>query len=167
MPAPLEPRSFFPSSSLAVDDGIGSDHPVQFIRDFIASLDLVALGFVIRIHPNGRRAHRAAVLLGVFLYGWYERIRSYRALEKACRWDARFVVLTDGDGPSRSTLGRFWIENHTRIVAVFERLIRCAVASGLVGWELHAGDGTKMVAACSMHSALHREGVKKSSQRWA
>lgn len=143
------------------------DHPVRFIRDFIASLDLVALGFVIRIHPNKRRPHPAAVLLGVFLYGWYERIRSYGALAEACRWDERFKWLTNNDGPSKSTLGRFWIDNHTRIVAVFDHLVRCAISAGLVGWDLHAGDGTKMVAACSMHSALHREGVKKNSPLWS
>jgi transposase len=167
MQASMQPSSFPASTDPCPGDVIPPEHPARFIRDFVASLNLMALGFVFRIHPNRRRPHPAAVLLCVFLYGWYERIRSYRALETACDWDARFVFLTDGDAPSRSTLGRFWIDNHTCIVAVFAQLVRYAVASGLVGWDLHAGDGTKMVAACSMHSALHREGLKKSSQRWA
>ncbi|MHB9132690.1 MAG: transposase [Armatimonadota bacterium] len=46
MPEPLRPNYaqwyLFPP---VLEDWIPADHPVQFVRDFVASLDLVALGF--------------------------------------------------------------------------------------------------------------------------
>jgi hypothetical protein len=39
--------------------------------------------------------------------------------------------------------------------------VRRAEQAGLVGMDLHALDGTKIRAACSMHTALHREAEKK------
>jgi transposase len=146
------------------DQLVSSDEPARFIEAFVESLDLEAFGFVERRHANQRREqpHSPSVLLKVLLFGWFSRIRSYRPLEKACHVDLRFLYLTACDPPARSTLNRFWSDHHRLLPALFEHLVRCARDAGLVGTDLHALDGTKIRAACSMHTAVHRDTEKNA-----
>jgi hypothetical protein len=41
-----------------VEDWVGADHPARFIRDFVDSLDLPALGFRVRPGEVGRPHYR-------------------------------------------------------------------------------------------------------------
>ncbi len=48
--ADYEQTLMFPPS---VEDWVGEDHPARFLRDFVDSLDLPALGFQIRQSETG------------------------------------------------------------------------------------------------------------------
>jgi transposase len=144
------------------DQLVSPVHPARFINDFVDTLDVDALGFIERRRANWREPHPVRKLLKVCLLAWFERIPGQRALAKVCRWDVRFLYLSECDPPKRSSIGRFWRDNYTAFQAVFDELVRRARQAGLVGMDLHALDGTKIRAACSMHTALHREAEKKS-----
>lgn len=139
------------------------EHPTRFIVEFVDALDLEALGFRERRRPNWRSPHPVAKLLKLFLYAWFERIHSMRAMPRVFRWDLRFLFLSDCDPPGRSSVGRFWRDNHSAFIAVFEMLVRGAAEAGLVGMDLHALDGTKVRAACSLETGVHRTSTKKNS----
>lgn len=138
------------------------DLAVQFIEEFVDAQDLEGLGFKIWRRRSARDPHSTHKLLKVYLFGWFERIRSTRALEKACRWDERFKYLTRGDLPHHNTLWRFWRDNHEVLVELFHALVRTAADAGLIGLDLHALDGTKIRAVCSLHSGMYRDRVKKN-----
>ena len=70
----------FPES---VEDYITADNAVRFIDAFVASLDLGQLGFT-RAQPaeTGRPAYDPGDLLRLYLYGYLNRVRSSRMLER-------------------------------------------------------------------------------------
>jgi transposase len=72
----------------ALDDYIAGDNPVRFIDAFISSLNLADLGFARTTPaPTGRPAYDPADLLKLYLYGYLNRVRSSRMLEReAGRW---------------------------------------------------------------------------------
>src|ERR687891_2020096 len=132
----------------SLDDWVPADHPVRFVADLVAALDLGSLGFRAPA-AEGRRPFAAELLLGVWLFGWMERVRSTRALEKACLRDVAFLWLTGNQHPDHVTLWRFFSENKARLKPLFTRVVRLAAEAGLVGFALHALDGTKLQAAGS------------------
>jgi transposase len=136
--------------------------PERFISDIVDTLDLEALGFVDSQRSNWRTPHSSSKLLKIFLLAWFLRVQGMRAMAKACRWDLRFLYLSECDPPRRSTIGRFWRANYAVFLRVFDRVVELAAEAGLVGMDLHALDGTKLRAASAMHSGVHREAVKKS-----
>lgn len=150
----------------SLDDWVAAEHPVRFVRDFVESLDLVSLGFESsEAHETGRPHYSPEMLLGVWLFGWMERTRSSRALEKACLRDVAYMWLTGNHRPDHNTLWRFFRNNKEALRNLFKQVVRMAADVGLVGFALHAIDGTKLAAASSMETALHRKSLDEQLKK--
>ena len=68
-----------------LEDQVSTDNPVRLIDAFIDKLDLPKLGFINTVHKSeGRPPYAPAVLLKLYLYGYLNKIRSSRKLEKEC-----------------------------------------------------------------------------------
>ncbi|MCP4639785.1 MAG: transposase [bacterium] len=78
----------------SLEDWVSPSHPARFIREFVDALDLAELGITWAPGERGRPAYAAGLLLKVWPYGYYERIRSTRKLGKACRDHIGFLWLT-------------------------------------------------------------------------
>ena len=66
-------------------DQVSADNPVRLIDAFIDKLDLLKLGFQKTVQQSeGRPAYAPGVLLKLYLYGYLNKIRSSRKLEKEC-----------------------------------------------------------------------------------
>ncbi|WP_177339482.1 transposase, partial [Pseudomonas sp. Leaf127] len=67
---------------LSLDELIPDDHLVRVIEAYIALLDFEQLGFdKARPKATGRPSYDPADLLKLYLYGYFQRIRSSRRLE--------------------------------------------------------------------------------------
>jgi transposase len=149
----------------SLDDWVPAEHPVRFVRDLVESFDLPALGFQESAGEEGRPHYSAEMLVGVWVYGYIERVRSSRALERACLRDVAFLWLTGNEHPDHTTLARFFASHKKALVRLFKQVVRVAGRAGLVGFALHAVDGTKIGAASSMDTALHRAQLEKELKR--
>lgn len=145
----------------ALEDWVPADHPVRFLREFVEQLDLPALHFVIPAADQGRPPYAPSLLLKIWLYGYYHRIRSTRRLEAACREVLPLVWLCGLLTPDHNSLWRFWRDNKTALRAVFKQSVQLAVHTGAVGLALQALDGTKIQAAASTATGWNKERMEK------
>ena len=83
--------SLFPPT---LEELVPEDHLVRVIEVYVARLDLQALGFS-KAEPlkTGRPGYDPADLLKLYLYGYFQRIRSSRRLEAECQRNVEVMWL--------------------------------------------------------------------------
>jgi transposase len=144
-----------------LEDWVPADHPARFVRDFVNALDLKRLGIKDPEGLEGRPCYAGEMLTTVWLYGYYRKIRSSRGLERACREEMSLIWLTGNQPPDHNTLWRFWRDNKKALKGVYRQSVQVALKADLVGWVLHALDGTKIAAEVSTAKGLHRSELEK------
>ena len=149
----------------ALEDWVGLDHPARFIREFVDALDLPALGFKVRVSDEGRPSYANDVLLKVWIYGYMNRIRTSRRLEQACREHLSLIWLTGLLAPDHNTLWRFWKLHREQIRKLFRASVKMGSEFGLIGFTLHAIDGTKITSRSAKASGWHRPDLDKRLER--
>ena len=78
----------------ALDEYIAQDNPVRFLDAFADTLDLAGLGFQHAIlKETGRPPYDPADLLKLYVYGYLNRIRSSRQLEKEAGRNLELIWL--------------------------------------------------------------------------
>ena len=146
----------------ALEDWVASDHPARFLREFVEQLDLPALGFALPpSEGDGRPPYAPSLLLKIWLYGYYQRIRSTRKLEAACGDHLPLLWLTGLIAPDHNSLWRFWRDNKKALRAIFKQTVQVAARTGCVGLVLQALDGTRIEAAASGYSGWSKEYMEK------
>lgn len=145
----------------ALEDWVPADHPARFLREFVEQLDLPALGFAMPTAVEGRPPYAPGLLLIIWLYGYFHRIRSTRKLEAACREHLSLLWLTGMIQPDHNSLWRFWRDHQKALREVFKQTVQLALRTGAVGLALQALDGTKIQAACRDHNGWSKEYMEK------
>src|SRR5437867_1841275 len=90
-----------------LEDQISPDNPVRLMDAFIDKLELEKLGFNNTIHRSeGRPPYAPGVLLKLYLYGYLNKIRSSRKLEKECGRNIELQWLLQSLQPNYHTTSR-------------------------------------------------------------
>jgi len=156
--ANFEQALMFPPT---LEQWVGPEHPARFVRDFVAALDLKALGFRMRESGEGAPNYAPDLVLSAWIYGYMNKIRSTRNLAHACRENMGLIWLTGDTRPSHNTLSRFWRANRGPLRKIFKQSVEVAMEADLIGLVLHAVDGTKIMANSSRRKMWHREDLEK------
>lgn len=130
----------------SLDALIDSNNEVRTIDLFVDGLDIKDFGFVVKESFEGRPAYHPKVLLKLFIYGYLNRIRSSRALEKECNRNIELMWLLKQLTPDHNTISNFRKDNAEGIRKVFQATVSIAKYFNLIGGKLIAGDSTKLRA---------------------
>lgn len=130
----------------SLDALIDSQNEVRTIDLFVDGLNLGDFGFTIKESIEGRPAYHPKVLLKLFIYGYLNRIRSSRALEKECSRNIELMWLLKQLTPDHNTISNFRKDNVDGIRRVFQATVSIAKYFNLIGGKLIAGDSTKLRA---------------------
>jgi transposase len=131
----------------AFDDYVSEDNPVRFIEAFVDSLDLHELGFS-RTQPaqTGRPAYDPSDLLKLYIYGYINRIRSSRLLERETHRNLELIWLMRKLTPDFKTIADFRKNNADAIKEVCREFTLLCKRLDLFGGEIVAIDGSKFKA---------------------
>ena len=89
------------------------------------------------------------MLLSLLLFALLDGERSSRRIERRCRFDARYRLITGGLVPDHNTLARFRRRLGPVLPDLFQQVIARAKERGLVKNRAVALDGTKMLSSAS------------------
>jgi len=154
-------RNQLPLFALSMDQAIAQDNEVRLIDLFVDSLKLAEFGFKVDFIENGRPAYRPSDLLKLFIYGYLNRIRSSRALEKECARNIELMWLLNGLVPDHNTISNFRRDNPKAIRRVFRATVQLAKHFDLIGGKLVAGDSTKLRAQNSKKNNFNQGKIVK------
>lgn len=131
----------------SVDEYVDENNPVRFIDAFVDELDLAALGFThARTSHTGRQPYNPADLLKLYIYGYLNRTRSSRQLEKLTYQNLEAIWLMRKLRPDFKTIADFRKDNRASFKKVFRQFILLCKSLDLFGCELIAIDGSKFSA---------------------
>lgn len=145
-----------PCGGASLDQMISPDNEVRLIDAFVDSLPLEKLGFRTAFPENGRPAYHPAILLKLLVYGYLNRIRSSRCLERECGRNLEVMWLLGQLAPDHNTIANFRKNNSRAITRVFRATVKMARHFKLIGGELLAGDSTKLRAQNSKKNNYNR-----------
>ena len=131
---------------ISLDQSIDTDNEVRLIDLFVDSLPIADFGFKTSFIENGRPAYHPANLLKLYLYGYLNKMRSSRDLEKACKRNIEVMWLLKSLQPDHNTISNFRRDHPKAIKKVFRATVQIAKHFNLIGGKLIAGDSTKMRA---------------------
>jgi transposase len=153
----------FPES---LDEYIADDNPVRFIDAFVDSLDVQALGFK-RAVPmeRGRPPYHPGDLLKLYVYGYLNRIRTSRMLEREAQRNVEVMWLLGKLAPDFKTIADFRRDNGKPIRAVFREFTVMCRRLELFGGQLVAIDGSKFKAANSRDRNFTERKLKRLQKR--
>lgn len=158
--APRDQIILFPES---VDDYIAEDNPVKFTDAFVDSLDLVKLGFKYsELKQTGRPPYDPADMLKLYIYGYLNRIRSSRRLEKEAARNLELIWLLKKLIPDYKTIANFRKDNLDPLRKTFREFTLVCKKLNLFGAELIAVDGSKFRAQNSKKKSFNKDKLNRS-----
>ena len=139
-------------------------HPARFIRAFVDEQNLAALGFKQRKGNVGAPNYSANLLVKIFLYGYFHKIRPLRALEHACYNDMGMIWLTGNKHPDHNTLNRFFRNNRKAFGKLFKKSIFKGIEMNLVELALVAVDGTRILSNVKRSKLISRNETREPNR---
>jgi len=155
-----EPRDQLTLYTTCLDDMISPNNTVRKIDAFVDGLNMESLGFAL-LACQGRPPYNPADLLKLYIYGYMNRMRSSRALEKECHRNIELIWLLGNLKPDHNTISRFRKGNHRAIKRAFRATVDMARNHDLIGAVLIAGDSTKLRAQNSKKNNYNKKKVQR------
>jgi transposase len=108
----------------AVDDYVEADNSVRFIDAFVDGLDLATAGFRrVEAKATGRPGYAPCDLLKLYIYGYLNRVRSSRRLEREAHRNIEVIWLLRSLRPDFKTIADFRRDNRAAFRAVFRQFV--------------------------------------------
>jgi transposase len=146
---------------VSLDQSIDPDYEVRIIDLFVDNLSVKDYGFRTDYVENGRPAYHPTDLLKLFIYGYMNKVRSTRDLEKECHRNIGVMWLLKCLKPDHNTISNFRQDNERPIRKVFRATVQIAKHFDLIGGKLIAGDSTKLRAQNSKKNNFNQAKIDR------
>ena len=149
-----------------VEDYVAADAPVRVIDAFVDGLDLACLGFGRAVPAaTGRPGYDPRELLKLYVWGYFNELRSSRRPERACLRDVEAMWLLCKLAPDFKTIADFRRDNGAAIVGACRAFVLLCRDAGLFAGRLVAFDGSKFRAAASRKKVVGRREIAEETAR--
>ncbi len=146
LPCDREQELLLPPS---LREWLPEDHLAWFVLDAVAELDLNSFYSAYRRDGWGAAAHDPQMMVALLVYAYAIGERSSRAIERRCREDIAFRVITANQVPDHATVARFRVRHEAALSDLFGQVLALCADAGLVSVGVVAVDGSKFAADAS------------------
>ena len=159
------PRNQLYLFNTCLDKIIEENNKVRVIDLFVDKLDIKEMDFKIPALRTGAPPYRPKLLLKIYIYGYFERIRSSRNLEKETKRNKELIWLTRGLTPDFKTIANFRKNNKKGIKNIFKEFLNFCHSVNLLSLETVAIDGTKMRAQNNLNNVYKRDEIDRVREK--
>ena len=117
--------------------------------DAVGEMDVSAFYGAYRADGHGRAAYEPSLMVTLVLYAFSTDVCSSRAIERHCRQDVAYRVITGNVVPDHATIARFIVRHQGALAALFSEVLRLCDQAGLVASGVVAIDGTRLAGNAS------------------
>ena len=150
----------------ALEEYIAENNPVRVIDIFINNLDLEKAGFTNNTPAKeGRPGYDPKSLLKLYIYGYFNKIRTSRKLMTECARNIEVMWLLGKLTPDFRTIADFRKNNAPGLKNVFIAFVKVCVDLDLYEKELIAIDGSKFRAVNSKNKNLTKSKLENKLKR--
>ena len=147
---------------LSFEEMISEENPVRVFDAFVNGLDMKKLGFIYaETKETGRKPINPADMCKLYIYGYFNGIRSSRKLERECTRNIELMWLINNQTPHNKTISDFRKNNKKALENMFKDFSMFCDMIGLIGKEMVAIDGSKFRASNSRRRNFTKNKVKK------
>src|ERR1039458_10036781 len=100
-------------------DWLPEDHFAWFLLDSVRELELSAFYDSYRADGLGRAAYDPSMMVALVLYAYATNERSARGIERHCRDDVAYRVITANVVPDHATIARFLVRHERPLADLF------------------------------------------------
>lgn len=127
----------------SLSEWLAEDHLAWFVLDAVAALELEAFYASYRRDGWGAAAHDPEMMVALLVYAYAIGERSSRAIERRCREDVAFRVITANQVLDHATIARFRVRHEAALGELFGQVLGLCADAGLVSVGVIALDGSR------------------------
>src|SRR3954471_2189084 len=132
-----------------VREWLPADHLAWFVIDAVAEMELSAFYGAYRADGHGAAAYEPSLMVALVLYAFATGQRSSRAIERHCRQDVAYRVITGNLIPDHATIARFICRHERALAELFGAVLGLCHRAGLVKPGVVSIDGTRIAGNAS------------------
>lgn len=132
---------------VCLDDMINEKNVVRAIDAIVDNMEIPSLGFThSKTAVTGRKPYNPVDMFKLYIYSYFNGIRSSRKIEKECYRNIEVMWLISELKPDFKTISDFRKDNKKQIKLAFSKFSMICDELGLVSKEIVAIDGSKFRA---------------------
>ena len=162
LPCDREQELLLPPS---LREWLPQDHLAWFVLDAVEEIDLSAFYGAYREDGWGRAAFEPAMVVALLLYAYAIGERSSRGIERRCREDVAFRVITANRVPDHATIARFRARHEQALAATLTQVLALCARAGLVSVGLVALDGSLLAGNASPGATRSFASIRSEVER--
>ena len=151
--------------SPSLREWLPEDHLAWFVLDAVDEIDLSAVYGAYREDGWGQAAFDPEMMVALLLYAYAVGERSSRQIERRCREDVAFRVLTANQVPDHATIARFRARHEQALADTFTQVLALCARAGLVSVGLAALDGSLLAGNASPGATRSYASIREEVER--